>query len=84
LRTNTHYGKQDVLDNDKRKRKGEAKKRTGRKKVCLTLGKLTTDDGGKRSSSSIIFCSTAMLFVGNERECAHIHNDEEEKLSVVV
>ncbi len=75
-----------MLDNDKRKRRRQGEKADGIEKsvcVCLALGKLTTDDGGERSSSSI-FYSTAMLFVGNERARAHIHNDEEEKLSVVV
>jgi hypothetical protein len=63
-----------VLDNDikEKRREGEAKKRTGRKKVCFALGNLTTDDGGGISSSSI-FYSAAMLFVGNERECAHTY-----------
>ena len=53
------------------------------KSVCLALGKLTTDDGGERSSSSIIY-SVVMLFVGNERARAHTHIHKEEKLSAVV
>jgi hypothetical protein len=67
----------------KEREEKKAKKRTGRKKVCVALGKLTIDDGGKRSSSSV-FYSTGMSFVRNERERTHTHNEEEEKLSIVV
>ena len=79
MQSNIYYGKQNAPGNDTRtRREGEAKKRTGRKKVCLALGKLTTDDGGRISSGSI-FYSAAMLFVGNERARAHIHTATKKK-----
>lgn len=62
-------------------------------KVCLALGKLTTDDrNGISSSRSVFYSVTTMLFVGNERTNertngrarTHRHSDEDRKLSVVL
>ena len=60
------------VDEREEKRREMAKKADETENVCVrrTLGKLTTDDGGERSTGSVFF-SAALLFGGNERARAH-------------